>query len=252
MKKTLTVSLLLILGYCVFSQANKNIPGPLKTNAHLKVFNLAMSSGDINTAIGALNYYISEQGSNTPYADSLAMLYMQQGAFPQCYYWADKRLLVKPEDNSLLEMKGLCLDKLQQPKEAIVIFEKLFGKTQSPYHAYKLMELQYSIKRLAECVVTATSAEKLQYKPEYVMNYNVGDQVGRTYLQAGVFNIHALALYDLDRKAEAKTYLEKAVALDSNFVLAKQNLAALIAAEKGTNKINTNSPPPNNPANKPN
>jgi tetratricopeptide (TPR) repeat protein len=39
-----------------------------------------------------------------------------------------------PEDKSLMEMKGICLDKMQQPKEAIEIFEKLFKVTQNPYH----------------------------------------------------------------------------------------------------------------------
>ncbi len=254
MKRIVFVSVTALLCLVVYSQPNKNVPSPSKTNEHLKVFNQAVISGDLNSSIIALNYYIAEQGVNTPYADTLAMLYMQQGGYPQCYYWADKRLLTKPEDNGLLEMKGICLDKLQHPKEAIVIFEKLYGKTQSPFHAYKLMELQYSIKRLAECVATANSAEKLQYKPDYVMSYNVGDQTGRTYLQAGVYNIHALALYDLDQKAEAKVYFAKALAIDSNFVLARQNLEAVIAAEKTPgNKVNSNNPNPlTNPANKQN
>lgn len=220
-------------------------------NQHLKVFNLTIASGDANTAIQALNYYISEQGSSNEYVDTLAMLYMQQGAFNQCYYWANKRLLQNPNNNTLLELKGVCLDKLQQPKEAIEIFEKLFSTTQNPYHAYKLMELQYVIKRLSECLATAIAAEKLKYKPEYIMAYTAGQQTGRTYLQAGVYNIHALALYDLDKKVEAKTYFEKALALDSTFLLAKQNIEAL----RNTDNLKTNVPVNTNintPANKQN
>lgn len=88
---------------------NASIPKP---NAHLKVFNLAIASGDANTAVTALNYFITQQGANTSYADTLAMLYMQQGAFPQCYYWANKRLESNPENNTLLELKGISLDKM--------------------------------------------------------------------------------------------------------------------------------------------
>ena len=225
-----------------------------KTNPHLKVFNQAIASGDAVSASLALNYYISEQGSNNVYADTLAMLYMQQGAYPQCFFWANKRLEAKPDDNTLVEMKGICLDKMQQPKEAIDIFEKLFKKTQSPYHAYKLMELQYSIKRLAECLSTAYAAEKLTYKPEFLMTYNAGQQTGRTYLQAGVYNIHALTLYDLDKKAEAKIYFEKALALDSTFALAKQNLEAIKSLENGSAKspVVNGSQPVVSPANKQN
>ncbi len=253
MKRIAFVSVTLLICSASFAQPNKNVGSPAKNNAHLKAFYQALVSGDLNSGIVALNYYISEQGSNTPYADTLAMLYMQTGAYAQSYYWADQRLKGKPEDNNLLEIKGYSLDKLQQPKEAIAVFETLYGRTKNPFHAYKLMELQYGIKRLAECVATANSAEKLQFKPDYVMTYNVGEQTGRTYLQAGVYNIHALALYDLDQKAEAKSYFAKAVALDSNFVLARQNLDAVIAAEKNPGKVNTNSPnQPTNPANKQN
>ena len=237
--------LLVAIGICsiVHSQTGKTVTTVSKSNTHIKVFNQAISSGDISTAVTALNYYINELGDASPYTDTLAMLYMQLGSYGQCYYWADKRLRARPEDNNLLEMKGISLEKMQQPKEAIAVFEKLYGKTQSPFHAYKLMELQYGIKRLAECLATASSVEKLQFKPEYVMSYSVGEQVGRTYLQAGVFNIHALALYDLDRKAEAKAYFEKAVALDSNFVLARQNLESLKKLEAGgNNKVNPNNP----------
>jgi tetratricopeptide (TPR) repeat protein len=254
MKKLIFVSFAVLTGLSSIAQSGKNVASaPSRSNPHLKVFNQAVNCGDLNTGIMALNYYLSEQGSSNPYADTLAMLYMQSGAYPQCYYWADKRLKDKPDDNGLLEMKGISLDKLQQPKEAIEVFEKLYGKTKSPYHAYKLMELQYSIKRLAECVATANSAEKLQFKPEFVMTYTVGDQTGRTYLQAGVYNIHGLALYDLDRKTEAKVYFQKAIDLDSNFALARQNLEAMNTMEKNPGKVSGNTPTPlNQPANKQN
>jgi tetratricopeptide (TPR) repeat protein len=241
------------LAITVTAQEKKTPVTPAKNSQHLKVFEQAIMSGDAGTATIALNYYLTEPGSNANYADTLAMLYMQQGAYPQCYYWAQKRLLIKPDDNNLMELRGICLDKLQQPKEAIEVFEKLFKKTQSPYHAYKLMELQYGIKRLTECLETALAAEKLTYKPTFIMSYNVGQQVGRTYLQAGVYNIHALALYDLDKKAEAKTYFEKALALDTSFVLARQNLEALQSMATGgakTNPVPVNPPQGAPPANK--
>lgn len=231
MKKKLALITTILVSTFAVAQSKKQNAVPVKTNAHLKVFNLAAASGDLGTAVTALNYYLAEQGDNNNYADTLAMLYMQLGEIAQCYHWADKRLAVKKEDNTLMELKGVCLDKLNQPKEAIDIFEKLFAKTQNPYHAYKLMELQYGIKRLAECLATAQAAEKLTYKPDFLMTYNFGQQTGRTYLQAGVYNIHALALYDLDKKAEAKSYFEKALALDSSFALAKQNLEAMISMD---------------------
>ena len=253
MKKLLILSAVFFTSL-LQAQIKKTAIPATKNNIHLTVFNQALQSGDLPTAILALNYYISEQNGNTPYADTIAMLYMRQGAFSQCYYWADKRLALKPDDIGLMEMKALSLDKMQQPVEAIALFEKLFRKTQSPFHGYKLMELQYGMKRLAECVATAQATEKLPFKPEYIMPYTVGEQSGRTYLQAGVYNIHALALFDLDKKAEAKAYFEKALALDSTFLLAKQNLEAMRSMENQHSKTTvpqTNNTP-STPANKQN
>ncbi|MBK6633933.1 MAG: tetratricopeptide repeat protein [Chitinophagaceae bacterium] len=249
MKKMILLTLVAFNFLTVMAQGSKTaIASP-----HIKVFKQSVISGDVATAITALSYYVNEPGYNPVYEDTLAMLYMQQNSYIQCYYWADKRLKLKPEDLVLMEMKGICLDKLNQPKEAITVFEKLYSKTQSPYHAYTLMDLQYSIKRLAECLATAASTERLQFKPEYTITYNVGEQVGRTYLQAGIYNIQALALYDLDKKAEAKQYFEKALALDSNFVLARQNLDALKSLESGKNNVTPgNNNTPASPANKQN
>lgn len=249
MKKIILISLVSFLSASCLAQSSKTSPS--STSQHIKVFKQAANSNDLPTATTALNYYIADQGANSVYEDTLAMLYLQQNAYVQCYYWADKRLKVKPDDLTLMEMKAICLDKLNQPKESIGLYEKLYTKTKSPYHAYTLMELQYGIKRLQECLATGASAERLEFKPDFTMNYNAGEQVGRTYLKAGIYNITGLALYDLDKKAEAKTYFEKALALDSNFLLAKQNLQAMKAIESGTNKANPGgNNNPTSPANK--
>ncbi|MBK8610236.1 MAG: hypothetical protein IPL84_09880 [Chitinophagaceae bacterium] len=241
MKKGVFVLAMGLFSAVGFAQGTKTTTDP-----NLNVFKQAINTGDLSTGITALNYYVNGQGANTVYEDTLAMLYLQQNSFIQCFYWADKRLKVKPDDLILMEMKGICLDKLNQPKEAIAIYEKLYAKTKSPFHAYSLMDLQYSIKRLAECMATAASAEKLQYKPEFTVSYSVGEQMGRTLLQAGIYNITGLALYDLDKKAESKAYFERALALDSNFVLARQNLEAIKSIESGVNKANGGAN--NNPA----
>lgn len=251
MKKIIFVSLVSFLTVNSFAQATKATPA--SGSQHLKVFKQAAGSGDVTTAIAALSYYIADQGANSVYEDTLAMLYLQQNSYSQCYYWADKRLKLKSEDLTLIEMKAICLDKMNQPKEAIALYEKLYSKTKSPYHAYTLMELQYAIKRLQECLATAASTERLEFKPDFTMTYNAGEQygIGRTYLKAGIYNITGLALYDLDKKAEARQYFEKALSLDSNFVLAKQNMEALKAIESGANKANPGGKNnPTSPANK--
>ncbi len=229
------LSLLLLTGF-YFANAQKTVVPKTTKNQHLVVFDQAMSSGDLGTAIVSLNYYINEKGYNNVFADTLAMLYMQQGLYGQAFYWVEKRLTSNPNDSSLMEMQGICYDKMGKPKEAIDVFEKLFSKTKNPYHAYKLMELQYNIKRLNECLETAAVVEKMEFDKNATITYSFGEQLGRTYLRAGIYNIHALALYTLDRKDDAKKYFEKTLELDGTFALAKKNLEALSTAKPQENK----------------
>ena len=69
MKKILFASVTLFSAVVAIAQPGKTVPVAAKSNPHLKAFNLAASSGDINTGIVALNYYIADQGNNTPYGD---------------------------------------------------------------------------------------------------------------------------------------------------------------------------------------
>lgn len=84
MKRFLFSVLFLSVGVVSVAQVAKT--GVVKASSHLKVYNLALNIGDVNTAITALNYYVAEQGSNNNYTDTLAILYMQQGSFAQSYY----------------------------------------------------------------------------------------------------------------------------------------------------------------------
>ena len=124
MKKIIFVFLVSFLSANCLAQGGKATVSA-SSNQHIKVFKQAASSNDLSTAITALSYYVADQGANAVYEDTLAMLYLQQNAYVQCYYWADKRLKVKPEDLTLMEMKAICLDKLNQPKESIGLYEKL-------------------------------------------------------------------------------------------------------------------------------
>jgi len=115
MKKIIFVSLVSFLSANCLAQGGKATPAA-STNQHIKVFKQSAASGDLTTGIAALSYYVADQGAKSVYEDTLAMLYLQQNSYVQCYYWADKGLKVKPEDLTLMEMKTICLEKLNQPK----------------------------------------------------------------------------------------------------------------------------------------
>ena len=70
MNKSIVLSIaIFLLHTTTTAQVKKTTPTKINNsvNQHLKVFDLTIASGDANTAIQALNYYISEQGTSNIY-----------------------------------------------------------------------------------------------------------------------------------------------------------------------------------------
>lgn len=192
---------------------------------HLQVYRNAYNSGDYTTAIVSLNYVVVINASTGKYRDSLAYLYYSANNFYQSLYWSNEVLKANPNYIGMLELKGNCLQQTSQVFPAIEIYETLMKISPTPIYAFHLTELQYQAKRLYECYQTTKQAEGLEFPKGIAYSYKVSESKNLTTpLQAAFFNYQGLALYELGEKLQALQSFEKALALDSTFVLAISNL----------------------------
>ncbi len=237
---------------CIFyilngvSQNTLTKVGSFNPKNHLQVYRNAVSCGDYTTAIVALNYVVVES-KNGQYSDSLAYLYYFSNNYYQSIYWCTEALKHKVNDIGLLELKAMCLKQTKQIFKAIEIYEQLVNISPSPVFAFNLIELQYMAKRLYECLITTNTVETLSFKNDMIYSYKVDEN--RTYstpLKAAFYNYKGLVFFELKDSQQAKIAFEMALSIDSNFLLAKNNLNAVSNGGNSGNRNSSNNIPPDN------
>jgi tetratricopeptide (TPR) repeat protein len=219
-------------------------------NIHLNVYRNALKSGDYNTAIIAMNYVVVNESKTGKYRDSLAYLYYSANSFYQSLYWSNEVLGKEPGNIGLMEVKAASLKQTNQLLPAIEAYESLLKMSPSPVYAFNLTELQYQAKRLYECLGTTQLAEGMNIPKDMVYSYKISEQQDvKTPLLAGFYNYRGLALYELGNKQLAKEAFEKALVIDSGFLLAKSNLLTVSKELLATSQGPVDSLPANGQAN---
>lgn len=252
-KKSSALTLGFIFIINVFSQNTTTRTGSYNPKSHLQVYRNAVSCGDYSTAVVALNYVVADSKKGQ-YYDSLAYLYYFTGNYHQSIYWCNEAIKYKNSDIGLLELKATCLKQTKQIFKAIEVYEQLMKINPSPVFAFNLLELQYMIKRLYECLITTNMAESLDFKNDMVYSYKLDENsTHSTPLKAAFYNYKGLVLLELKDSLQARTAFENALSLDSNFILAKNNLLAVRpVTDKDKNSSDTSKNQKDNIPNLPN
>ncbi len=239
-KKIQLVVLFTLSGICAIAQGNSKIATPpgLDNNINLKVYQQAVGLGDYATAVHAVHYLIA--GDPVKYAnwvDTLAVLYLQEGAYQQAYIISNQQVATKGYTEMRMQVKAISAKNLQQPVEAIDAYKILFDKTARPGYGFEELQLEYGIRRLGETV--ATGNKLLQVIPAgdstiVTMAKMDGKTAQQVTLKAAVHNLLGLAYIDLKDKDDAVAQLNEALKETPDFEQAKNNLtvANAVVAEK--------------------
>lgn len=192
-----------------------------------KVYRNALALGDLNVAKYAVHEIIAMSPEDTPWKDSLAIIYFQMQGYAPAYQLANNILGKQPDNITMKEVKAGSLNAMGLGKEALKEYEELYPKTQSIDHLYQIANLQYHLKRMGECAETVVAV--LQHPDAKTKKTNVfaGETTQSILFAAAATNIQGMLLYSLGKKEEAKAAFTKALELSPEFLLAKGNLEAL-------------------------
>lgn len=236
MKKATIVLSLVLITMSVFAQKKKKTENTEPNiNSEVSIIKMAMKYGDVQTAISNIFAIIAKEGENSTYMDSLAYIYFNTGQFGQCNRVCSEILKNDETKANILEINAVSLKNLNEPIAAITAYEKLLPITNNIFHAYQLAQLQYSIKRLGEAFITIRNAEQLESTANDKISFPVGEkQYQNVDIKAAVYNLKGLIVYELNEKdtETAKQSFEKALEIQPDFVLAKNNLAVFSNMEK--------------------
>ncbi len=197
---------------------------------HLKVYANALKYGDVQSAIYATQNIIANEGENSSFKDSLALLYYNSNNALSCHLLCKELLANKPADVTLLELNATSLKSLGATKDAIEAYEKLFAASQNRYHGYELAQLQFGISRLAEALVTINQSMDKTKELEAKINFNIDkNKQQEVPLNAALLNLKGLVTYELKDEKTAALLFDEALKIMPEFEAAKQNKKAIEA-----------------------
>jgi tetratricopeptide (TPR) repeat protein len=194
-----------------------------------KTYDSAIKSGDLATTITMLNMLLADN-NNTPYADTLALLYTSAGSYVPAMYWIEKRINEKDAAKvALTEAKAACLKGLGDYKTAIGVYEELMKvNAKNPNYPWQLLNLQYDLKRNGEALATIDFIIKSNPDTALIVTVPVENNQGINvkYL-AAVYNMKGIILFNSNFKKDAMVAFGEALKVQPDYPIAKQNFEAV-------------------------
>ncbi len=192
------------------------------------VMQQALAYGDNTIATNSLYKIIAKEGPTSTYKDSLAYIYFGSRKYSSCFMVCTDILSRDGSKQDIMEMQAVSLETLGALEKAAQSYAKLVVKSNNNYHAYKLANIYYTLKMNKEALIAIQRAEELKdtgtIKITTPINKNLNQEVS---LIAAIANLKGLAQFASDDMDSAKKSFQKAVSLEPDFKLAKENLEAV-------------------------
>lgn len=209
--------------------------GKTNTSSRQKVqleqtYKNALKYADLQTVISTTHQLIALEGEISTYKDSLALLYFNANNAVSCHLLCKELLVSKPTDTTLLELNAISLKSLGVAKDAVEAYERLFAVTQNRIHGYELAQLQYSISRLAESLVTINQSIAKTKEIDAKIRFNIDkDKKQEVPLNAALLNLKGLVSFELKDEKGAADAFNQALTIMPDFAAADQNKKAMEA-----------------------
>ena len=224
MKNSFIVLMALLSFYVGHSQSNNSEA----INIEKKVLDFSRNVGDPAVAVNSLYKLIALEGENSTYKDTLAYIYFSGGKYAPTYMMTTEVLKRDPNHMEMLEMNAISLESLGALEKAAEIYTILLGKTKNNYQGYTLANVYFKMRKFDEAYVAIKNTETLndegKYQVTFAINKNHTQQIE---LLAAIPYLKGLIEIELKNNEGAKTSFAKALKVQPDFVLAKENLEAV-------------------------
>ena len=157
-----------------------------------------------------------------------------------CYYYFDNNQFVSslfvssdllsryPDNIDALRMNAISYENMGARDKAIDAYESLYLKTNDVEVLYQLTVLQFETERYTECStnldIITQNPEAKALKLSFAMDEIKQQEIT---LEAAAYNVKGMVEKQQGNKEEAKKNFNKALELQPEFVLAKENLKDL-------------------------
>ncbi len=188
--------------------------------------------GDIQGIINALTHLDVLEPTQAR-KDTIAYLYVSDGRDLQALNTIGIEKNATDSDMNV-EVKAIALKALNQPKRALEQYEVLFQRQPSPNLAYEIADLKLQTEDIAGAK-TNIEYGLANVKDDMVRTFYETQQPYQTSLKAALLYLKALALFSENQNENVEIALatmNRALAIDPNFNLAKISKDALLSRQK--------------------
>ncbi|MEN3041445.1 MAG: tetratricopeptide repeat protein [Bacteroidia bacterium] len=221
----LAIIALLSAGLALAQKKSSKADPPASPSIPQKIFTQASKYNDPMTQIFALHWQIASEGDRFGLRDTLAQTYFQAGMYRQAIAVAEELLKEQPRNADLAELRAVSYFYLQDARNALESYEKLYEITQSPLHLYQVITLQFNLQRYGEC---QANIDRLLNLPESEkLSVRISTPDGQTQdvpLRAAALNVRGVLFRIQKEESQARKAFEEALKIFPNFLLAKGNL----------------------------
>ena len=198
-----------------------------------QIMRQALAYGDNSIAANSIYRIIAKEGATSTYKDSLAYIYFNARRYSSCFLVCTDILSRDGNKQEILEMQAVSLESLGVLDKAAQSYAKLVIKSNNNFHAYKLANIYFALKKHKEALSAIARAESLtdsgKIKITTPINKNLTQQVS---LKSAIANLKGLIQFATDDLEGAKVSFQQAVSLEPEFKLAQENLEAAKAGKK--------------------
>jgi tetratricopeptide (TPR) repeat protein len=191
------------------------------------VYLLGSKYADVNIARNAIYNLMALDPSDASLLDSLAFMYFDYQIYTSCLLVCIDIIKRNPDHLPALEMSGVAYESLGLKDKALIAHESIYLRNSSVLTLYKMAILQLELDRLGESMTNVGILIEKDETKEAKASINSPTGPQQISLLAAVYNLKGLIESSQENKEAARTSFQEALALEPDFVTAKNNLEDL-------------------------
>ncbi|MFQ3575840.1 MAG: hypothetical protein SNJ77_05330 [Cytophagales bacterium] len=210
-----------------------------------KTFRMALKYNDLQVAKQAVFEMMVLKPEMKSLKDSLNIIYFNLGNHRENVMLSNELLedSKSPSYSTNLEIRAISYQNLGMIKESLQDYEKLHGLSKSIYHLYQIAALQYELKRFGECDLSISKILQSEEAATASITMPIDNRnQQKVLIKAAAFNMRGVLAMETNNLEQAKKSFNEAIALEKDFVLAKNNLE-IIEKKNAESKKTTESKP---------
>ena len=174
----------------------------------------------------ALFSMISMDISDDSLKMALCYYYYDQNQYASSLFVSMDLLSRHPDHEDALKINAMSYENMGVRDKAIDAYESLYLKTNEVSVMYQAAMLQFELARYNECSSSLDIVLKDPQAKAIKLNFAKSEtEQQEVSMEAAAYNMKGMLLKQQGNKTEAKTQFEKALEIEPEFELAKQNLA---------------------------